>query len=97
MTTALKIDTDHDLPAAIEQRWFKVWDKRSGSSEDEYVYVITWADGTIREDATIPNDWLSILRDTANAKNDERLAELALESAEGRVGDVPVYLLHAAE
>jgi hypothetical protein len=97
MTASIKCDVDHDLPVSIETRWFKVWDKCSGTSEQEYVHVITWADGTVREDATIPNDWLPILRATHDAKNDERLAQMSREHVDGRVGDVPVYLPQAAE
>lgn len=85
------IDRDpSELPVAIECRWFKSYDRRPFDDHDDYVNVITWADGSTEERQTIPHAWGAIAAATHLRKLDAANAQMALEHAEGRVGDTKI-------
>jgi hypothetical protein len=63
-----------ELPIAIETRWFRAYRRNPFDDYNDYVDVITFADGTTEERHGIPNEWLPILHATLQRKNAERLA-----------------------
>lgn len=79
-----------ELPVAIECRWFKSYDRRPFDDRDDYVNVITWADGSTEERDRIPNEWNAIAADTHLRKLAAANAQMALEHAEGRVGNTKI-------
>lgn len=86
-----------ELPVSIDTRWFVTYTSRPFRDHDDYLYVITWADGSTEERHTIPREWNAIAHATHLAKIeaakpevDALLAKMAGEHAEGRVGDTPI-------
>lgn len=79
-----------ELPVAIECRWFVTYSGRPFDDRDDYVNVITWADGSTEERGTIPREWNRIAIATHQRAIDASLAQMAREHQEGRVGDTPI-------
>lgn len=48
------------LPVHIKTVWFKAWDRAAGCSFTDYVYEVTWADGTKTEEFAWRNEWAGV-------------------------------------
>lgn len=75
-----------ERPVNIDTKFIKTYTRRPFDDVDELVYVLTWADGSVTERYTIPNDLHQLYVECVNARHDANLKQMALEHAEGRVG-----------
>lgn len=78
------------LPTRIETCFFKVWSRQTGSTEQDYEYLITWPDGSTERRPTIPNKWNEIAHQTHLADQAERMAKLdaSIEASRQPLGRV---------
>lgn len=79
-----------EAPTYIDSKFVKTYTRRPFDDGDELVYVLTWADGSVTEQHTIPNDWHAIYVRCVDERHDANLAKMAAEHAAGFVGVPPV-------
>jgi len=89
--------TTEPRPTYIDTKFVKTFTRRPFDDGDDLVYVLTWADGSVTERDTIPNEWHGLYVECLKARQaknaaalDASLCTLAAEHAEGRIGSVPV-------
>lgn len=97
MSPTLTERNPSERPVNIDTKFVKLYTRRPFDDVDELVYVLTWADGSVTERYTIPNEWHGLFVEcvkarqaVAAAKLDALNARMAAEHAEGRVGDTSI-------